>query len=98
MPKVRFVEGTPEDYSTIYDTEWPIAPRVGEFLSITIAEQVMDWEITRVCHVAGDDEELIGTLARIKELPKQRTYSDAQRVSDNAKIAAANRARNKGIV
>lgn len=45
MPKVRFVEGGVDDYSIVYDTEWPIAPRTGEFLSITGGTgQVMDWE------------------------------------------------------
>ena len=67
MPKVRFVEGGVDDYSIVYDTEWPIAPRTGEFLSITVGTgQVMDWEITRVCHVADGNEELIGVLAWIR--------------------------------
>ena len=44
MPNVRFVEGTADDYSTMYESEWPIVPRAGEFLSITVGtEQVREW-------------------------------------------------------
>jgi hypothetical protein len=78
MPKVRFVEGTIEDYSTIYDTEWPIVPRVGEFLSITVGTgQVMGWEVTRVVHVADGDEKLIGTLAWIERSETEPPQSQA---------------------
>jgi len=67
MLKVRFVEGSPENYNVIYDTEWPVVPRDGEFLSITVGTgQVMDYKVTRICHVAAGDESLIGTLAWIE--------------------------------
>lgn len=70
MPNVRFVEGTFEDYSVIYDTEWPIVPRVGEFLSITVGTgQVIDYKVTRICHVADGGEKLVGTLAWIEAAP-----------------------------
>lgn len=72
MPSVRFVEGSFEEYEILYDCEWPAVPRVGEFLSITVGTgQVMDWEVTRICHVAGGDQDLIGTLAWVKLVPKK---------------------------
>ncbi|MEL7688133.1 hypothetical protein AAG596_12790 [Citromicrobium bathyomarinum] len=67
MPNVRFVEGTADEFSVTYDTDWPVVPRVGEYLSITVGTgQVMDWKVTRICHVADGDEKLIGTLAWIE--------------------------------
>lgn len=69
MPKVRFVEGTFKKHDTIYDCEWPVVPRKGEYISITVdTGQVMDWKVTRVCHVASGHETLIGTLIWIKPL------------------------------
>lgn len=74
MPKVRFVEGKPNDYVIRYDTEWPIVPRVGEFLSIeTGTAQQTDWEVVQVRHLAAGDESLIGTLVFIEER-KPRSY------------------------
>lgn len=68
MAKVRFVEGSVDDYSITYDTEWPVVPRVGEFLSITVGTgQVIDWKVTRVCHVADGEENFIGTLIWIEQ-------------------------------
>jgi hypothetical protein len=73
MPMVRFVEGTAEDFSITYEADWPIVPRAGEFLSITLGSgEVVDWEVTRVCHVADSDEKLTGTLVWIEEVPKAR--------------------------
>lgn len=67
MLKVRFVEGSAEDYSITYDCEWPVTPRVGEFISVTSGTgQTLDWKITRVCHVVAGDESLTGTLAWIE--------------------------------
>lgn len=67
MAVVRFVEGSADDYSITYDTEWPVVPRVAEYISITVGTgQVMDWKVTRVCHVADGDEKYIGTLAWIE--------------------------------
>lgn len=73
MPNVRFVEGTFKDYSIAYDTDWPIVPRVGEYVSISVGSSpALDWKVTRICHVAyiddrpdGEDK-LTGTLAWIE--------------------------------
>jgi hypothetical protein len=67
MSNIRFVEGTADEFSTVHDCEWPIVPRTGEHLSIRAATgEVLDWKITRVCHVAGSDTMLIRTLAWIE--------------------------------
>lgn len=73
MLNVRFVEGTAETYETVYDTQWPVCPRVGEYISITVGTgQVLDWKVTRICHVAAGDESLIGTLAWIESAATKR--------------------------
>jgi hypothetical protein len=70
MSNIRFVEGTANDFSTVYDCEWPIVPRVGELLSARVAAgAVLEWKITRVCHVVGADMALIRTLAWIEQSP-----------------------------
>ena len=57
MIKVRFVEGSATFHETLYDADWPVCPRVGEYLSITSGtRELIDWKITRVMHEAGDDE------------------------------------------
>jgi hypothetical protein len=67
MPSVRFVQGTVDNYSAIYDIDWPIVPRVGEYLSMTSGRGfVSEWKVTRICHVGSDDKGLIGTLAWIE--------------------------------
>lgn len=74
MPNVRFVEGTLENYDVVYDTDWPITPRVGELLSITVGtDQVIDWEVTLICHVADGNEKFTGTLAWIKQVSVRRS-------------------------
>ena len=78
MLNVRFVQGTAEDFSITYDTDWSVVPRVGEFISITVGTgQVMDWEVTRVAYVAGGDETLIRALVWIEPAqvrPSRQTY------------------------
>lgn len=76
MPNVRFVEGSADSFSVVYDTEWPIAPRVGEFLQIVSgSDQELTWKVTRVCHVANAKEELIGTMAWIEQVRPGYNYS-----------------------
>lgn len=78
MPNVRFVQGSPEDFSITYDTDWPVIPRVGEFISITIGtDEIVDWEVTRVAYVAGSNEKFVGSLVWVERSvtrPLRQTY------------------------
>lgn len=74
--RVRFVEGSFDDYSTTYDTDWPTVPRVGEFISITVGTgQVIDWKVANVCYVADGEEKMIGALCWIEQRKKSGKYS-----------------------
>ena len=67
MPRVRFVQGTVEDYTVTYEADWLIIPHVGEFVSFTNdAEHVTDWEVTRVSYVADESGILIGAFVWIE--------------------------------
>ena len=68
MVNVRFVEGTADDFDAVYDAEWPIVPRVSEFVEITVGTgQKMTWRVTRVCHVADANEKYVGSHVWIEE-------------------------------
>lgn len=76
MPKLRLVQGTANKFDIVYDTDWPVIPREGEYIQITVGtDQEMTWKVTRVCHVASGNEELIGTLAWIEQVKPGYRYS-----------------------
>ena len=67
MTSIRFVQGNEDEYSVVYDCDWPIVPRVGETVSFAVeTDRAMDYEVTRICHRADAGEKLSGTLAWIR--------------------------------
>ena len=64
---VRFVEGSRDDYDVIYDADWPVVPRVGEFVEIESGTIRRYWEVKRVCHVADAMEKYTGSLVWIRQ-------------------------------
>ena len=78
MPNVKIVEGTAEDFSITYESDWPAIPRVGEFITYPgAADELIEWEVSRVSYVANRAETLAGALVWVERSvarPARQTY------------------------
>jgi len=63
MPNVKIVKGSTEEFSIIHEADWAAIPHVGEFITYPgSAEELVEWEVTRVSYVAARTETLAGAL------------------------------------
>lgn len=78
MPNVKIVKGSAEDFSIIHEADWAAIPRVGEFITYPgSADELVDWEVTRVSYVADRTETLAGALVWVEPSvvrPLRQTY------------------------
>lgn len=78
MPNVKIVKGSTEEFSIIHEADWAAIPRVGEFITYPgAAEELVEWEVTRVSYVAARAETLAGALVWVEPSivrPMRQTY------------------------
>lgn len=78
MPNVKIVKGSTEDFSIIHEADWAAIPRVGEFITYPgAADDLIEWEVTRVSYVADRVEALAGALVWVEPSvvrPMRQTY------------------------
>ncbi len=67
MPNVKIVQGSAEQFSIIYNADWPTIPRIGEFITYPGAgDALVEWEVTRVSFVADRGQNLAGALVWVE--------------------------------
>lgn len=78
MLNVKIVKGSAEDFSIIHEADWAAIPRVGEFITYPgSADDLIEWEVTRVSYVADRVEALAGALVWVEPSivrPMRQTY------------------------
>lgn len=78
MPDIKIVEGSTEAFAILHEADWPVVPRIGEFITYPHSTgELIEWEVTRVSYVANLAEELASALIwveRSEVRPPRQTY------------------------